>query len=132
MTFVDRATHCVLNWAVAWQVSDENLQQMLDDTLPAHWYYSDMLAAYQELAYDFGLHFPMDDKSQTYSVEADNAELRHYLTRLNRRSRCFSRSLKWLNRYLKAFAHAWNQRQLHNRAYPFDKKHVIEFVCLQD
>ena len=37
-----------------------------------------------------------------------------------------------LNRHLKAFAHTWNQRQLHNRAYPFDKKHVIEFVCLQD
>jgi len=31
-------------------------------------------------------------------VEGDNAELRHYLARLVRRSRCFSRSLKalWL------------------------------------
>ncbi|MBP9502950.1 MAG: IS1 family transposase [Candidatus Promineofilum sp.] len=38
----------------------------------------------------------MDDKSETYSVEAGNAELRHYLARLGRKSRCFSRSIKAL------------------------------------
>jgi len=75
-------------------------------------------------------HLSLSDKSETYSVEADNAELRHYLTRLVRRSRCFSLCLNWLNRHLKAFAHAWNKRQLHIRAYPYDKKHVIDFVCL--
>ena len=70
------------------------------------------------------------DKSETYSVEGNNAELRHYLARLARRSRCFSRCLDWLNRYLKAFAHAWNRRQLQNRYFPFDKKHVTDFVYL--
>src|SRR5690349_17538943 len=96
MTFVDRTTHCILNWAVDWHVTDENLQDILDGTVTARWYYSDLLAAYQELAYDFGIHFPMKNKSQTYSVEADNAELRHYLARLGRRSRCFSRSIEAL------------------------------------
>ena len=37
------------------------------------------------------VHYPMDDKSEIYSVEGDNADLQHYLARLGRRSRCFSR-----------------------------------------
>jgi IS1 family transposase len=42
----------------------------------------------------------MPDKSQTYSVEADNAELRPYLARLARRSRCFS--LYWTKSLIRA------------------------------
>lgn len=76
LTFVDRATRCILNWAVDGQVSDETLQEGLDESPPARWYDSDLLAAYQDLAYDFGSHFPMNDTSQPYSVEADNAQLR--------------------------------------------------------
>lgn len=37
MTFVDRATRCVVGWTVDWQVSDEKLQEVLDETLPARW-----------------------------------------------------------------------------------------------
>src|SRR5690348_420249 len=93
ITFVDRATRCIVRWEVNWAVSDEELQELLDGAPPAQWYYSDALPAYQELAYDTGFHFPMYNKSQTYSVEADNSELRHYLARLVRRSRCFSRCI---------------------------------------
>jgi insertion element IS1 protein InsB len=129
---VDRTTHCILNWAVAWQVSDEPLQDVLDETLPARWYYSDLLAAYQELAYDFGIHFPMPDKSQTYSVEADNAELRHYLARLARRSRCFSRSIDALRLAVCLLVFAWNQRQLYKLRFPRYPAHLFNFVspCL--
>lgn len=97
---------------------------------PAEQYYSDMFPLYDSLSYRKGYHLSLSDKSETYSVEADNAELRHYLTRLVRRSRCFSRCIAWLNRHLKAFAHAWNLRQIHNRAHPYNKKHLIDFVCL--
>lgn len=128
MTFVDRATRCIVGWAVVWQVSDENLQEVLDNTQPARWYYSDQLAAYQELAYDFGIHFPMSDKSQTYSVEADNAELRHYLARLGRRSRCFSRSIEALRTAIRLFVFAWNQRQLHKLRFPRYPAHLFHFV----
>jgi len=128
MTRVDRATRCVLGWTVDWQVSDENLHEVLDDTLPARWYYSDLLAAYQELAYDFGIHFPMPNKSQTYSVEADNAELRHYLARLVRRSRCFSRSIDALRVAVQLFVFAWNQRQLYKLRYPRYPAHLFNFV----
>lgn len=129
MTIVDRETHCFLAIEAVVHRSQQIGQQMVDAT-PATQYYSDQFPLYDSLTYRKGYHLSLPDKSQTYSVEGGNADLRHYLTRLARRSRCFSRCLIWLRRHLKAFAHAWNQRQLHNRARPFDKKHVIDFVCL--
>ena len=129
MTIVDRETRCFLNIQAVWQRSQQAGQQMVNRA-PAQQYYSDRFSLYDSLVYRKGYHLSLSDKSETYSVEGDNAELRHYLTRLVRRSRCFSRCLHWLNRHLKAFAHAWNRRQLHNRAYPFNKKQVIDFICL--
>jgi len=129
MTIVDRETRCFLAIQAVFQRSQDVGQQMLRQA-PAEQYYSDMFPMYDSLSYRKGYHLALSDKSETYSVEADNAELRHYLTRLTRRSRCFSRCIAWLNRHLKAFAHAWNLRQLHNRAHPYNKKHVIDFVCL--
>ncbi|MBT4311175.1 MAG: IS1 family transposase [Anaerolineae bacterium] len=129
MTIVDRETRSFLAIQAVFKRSQEVGQKMLDQA-PAEQYYSDKFPIYSSLTYRRSYHLALSDKSETYSVEADNAELRHYLTRLARRSRCFSRCIEWLNRHLKAFAHAWNQRQIHNRAHPYNKKHVIEFVCL--
>jgi len=127
MTFVDRATRCIVGWRVALQVEEGILQALADEAPQAHWYYSDALPVYQDLVFDFGLHFPMHDKSQTYAVEGDNAELRHYLARLARKSRCFSRSITALRAALRLFVYCWNCRQLYKRSshYP---AHLIEFV----
>src|SRR5437870_11444749 len=70
----------------------------------------------------------MSDKSETYSVEADNAELRHYLARLARRSRCFSRCIEALAGAIKLFVFAWNRRQLFRRAQPTYPAHVCDFL----
>ena len=129
MTVVDRATRCFLGIQAVFQRTRAVGQQMVNQARAAQ-YYSDQFSLYDSLSYRRGYHLSLLDKSETYSVEGNNAELRHYLTRLARRSRCFSRCLDWLNRYLKAFAHAWNQRQLHNRNSPFDRKQVTDFVCL--
>jgi hypothetical protein len=56
----------------------------------------------------------MYDKSRTYSVEAVNAELRHYLARLGRRSRCISA----LTRAVDMFVRCYNARQPRKRKYP--------------
>jgi hypothetical protein len=58
------------------------------------------------------------DKSQTYSVEAVNADLRHYLARLGHRSRCFSRCVRALTRAVDLFARRHNARQLRERRRP--------------
>ena len=129
MTIVDRETRCFLAIQAVFERTKQIGQAMLNQA-PAEQYYSDQFPLYSSLSYRKGYHLALSDKSETFAVEGDNAELRHYLTRLTRRSRCFSRCLDWLNRYLKAFAHAWNKRQLHNRSHPYNKKHVIDFVCL--
>ena len=129
MTMVDRATRCFLSIQAVIQRTQAVAQQMVNQ-VPAAQYYSDQFPLYDSLIYRKGYHLSLADKSETYSVEGGNADLRHYLTRLVRKSRCFSRCLVWLNRHLKAFAHAWNRRQLHNRAHPYDKKAVIDFICL--
>ena len=55
---------------------------------PAHRYFSDGFPTYAQLIYS-GTHAVAPGKSKTFSVEGDNAELRHYLARLARKSRCF-------------------------------------------
>lgn len=70
----------------------------------------------------------MPDKSETYRVEGDNAELRHYLARLARRSRCFSRCFHALRRAIQLFVFAWNSRQLHRLRYPKYHYHGRDFI----
>ncbi|HZQ06501.1 MAG TPA: hypothetical protein VFD70_07960 [Anaerolineae bacterium] len=43
------------------------------------------------------------DKSQTYSMEGDNAELRHHLARLPRSTRCYSKCVRALQQALALF-----------------------------
>jgi IS1 family transposase len=76
----------------------ELLQDLVERSPQAAQYYSDAFSPYHTLVYHPGHHAVAPGKSQTYSVEADNAEVRHYLARLARNSRCFSRSiaaLRW-------------------------------------
>ena len=105
------------------------IQAIINTSVQGERYYSDGYESYQTVLYWPAEHFPMDDKSETYSVEADNAELRHYLARLARRSRCFSRCIEALRRAVKLLIYAWNGRQLLKRRYPKYPAHVMEFAC---
>ena len=128
MTLVDRTTSCILGWAIEAQRTEQTLQGLVDRAPQARFYYSDLFATYRQLVYAPGLHTPMPDKSETYRVEGDNAEIRHYLARLARRSRCFSRSIHALRHAMKLFVFAWNRRQLYHQRYPKYPAHVMEFV----
>jgi hypothetical protein len=50
-------------------------------------------------------------KEQTYTIEGVNADLRTYLGRLKRRSRCFSRCIEALRRAMRLFVWHYNRRQ---------------------
>lgn len=129
MTLVDRHTNCILAWRVDWERSETLLQAMIDEAPQAKFYYSDLFATYRTLVYTPGRYTPMPDKSETYRVEGDNAELRHYLARLARRSRCFSRCIHALPRAIKLFVYLWNRRQLYRQRFPTYPAHLIQFVC---
>jgi len=104
-----------LGWAVVWERTQEAIQQMVDEAPKAKWYY-------------FGRYEVSEGKSDTYSVEADNAELRHYLARLARKSRCFSRCPYALHCAIRLFAFSYNSRQLYRQRYPNYPAHVMDFV----
>ncbi len=88
--------------------------QPVIDTVPrtCRQFYSDGLNTYPTLLYYNGTHEALPDKSQTYSVEGSNAEIRHFLGRLHRRSRCFCRDIDSLRQVFWLFAHCYNKRCL--------------------
>jgi insertion element IS1 protein InsB len=96
----------------------EVIQPLVDQAVRAKHYFSDGFPCYADVYYHGALYQAMLDKSQTYSVEGDNAELRHYLARLHRRSRCYSKCVRALQQALALFVESWNRRQLKRRAYP--------------
>ena len=103
-------------------------QRLINRSAEALQYYSDDAAGYENLVFFPGKHQSFSDKRETYSVEGGNAELRHYLARLARRSRCFTRSLRALRAAVKLFVYAWNQRQIFRYEYPSYPAHVRDFV----
>lgn len=106
------------------------MQAIIDRTPSARHYYSDDFSTYHTLVYDPGHHQTAPGKSQTYSVEGVNADLRHYLARLARKSRCFSRCLSALSLTLRLFVFCHNHRQLYKRAHPAYPANLIDFLPL--
>ena len=84
------------------------MQTCRDRALGAKQYYSDAFPVYGTLYY--GAPFELrTDKRETYSVEAVIADLRHYMKRLARKSRCFSRKAQALQNHIHLFVHCYNQ-----------------------
>jgi IS1 family transposase len=116
VTAVDRLTHTIVGFAVCAERTLELLQSVIDNSIKAENYYTDSFLMYQDLSY-WGNHTMLKDKSETYLVEGTNADLRHYLARLQRSSRCFSRCFKALARGVELFVYFYNERQLKKRKY---------------
>jgi IS1 family transposase len=125
---VDRATRCYLGCKLVSERAQKEIQDMVDDAPKAKWYFSDAFDAYDHLWYHYGKYEVLQGKNDTYSVEGDNAELRHYLARLARRSRCFSRCPEALVCALKLFVFAFNARKLHKQVFPNYEAYVKDFI----
>jgi IS1 family transposase len=91
-------------------------------------YFSDAFDAYSRLWYHGGRYEVSQGKTDTFSVEADNAELRHYLARLARSSRCFSRCPYALICSLRLFIYCFNGRQLYKQQFPKYPAHIKDFI----
>lgn len=125
---MDRDTHSFVGWAVVEAPTATALQEVVDQAPQAAQYFSDGNTTYAELVYGPAHYQAVPDKSQTYSVEGGNADLRHYLARLARKSRCFSRCIDALRRAIKLFVWVYNQRQLWNRRYRKHQRPITDFV----
>jgi insertion element IS1 protein InsB len=110
---------------VVWERTTLVLEALVDHAAHEARYFSDAFATYGSLCY-WGRHVMMPDKSETYSVEGTNADLRHYLARLARKSRCSSRCSKALRRAVDLFVYFYNRRQLRKRQHPRYPAYIID------
>jgi len=129
VTFVERATRRIVSWAVLWERTIAAFEQLVEAAPFARLYYSDAFVTYAALWYP-GTYEALPNKSQTFSVEGDNAELRHYLARLARRTRCFSRCIVALTRAVDLLVRTWNERQRFKQAHPKLPAQLIQFLPL--
>ncbi|MDO4504562.1 MAG: hypothetical protein Q4B84_05460 [Clostridia bacterium] len=117
MTLVSRGKRQILGYEIAFDRSREKIQKLVDKSVKASKYYSDAYSAYAEVCYE-GIHTSLKDKSQTYTVEGVNSDLRHYIHALHRRSKCFFRSIETMNAVFKIFVSAFNKFALAKFLYP--------------
>ena len=99
-------------------------------------YFTDGWSGYVDVVYP-GEHVRnVSNKNDTFTVESVNADLRHYIPILARRSRCFPRKLETLRAVIEVFADAYNalgvakmkfrkNRDLNSRELPFS---LLDFI----
>ena len=110
LTMVSRNPRQIVGFDVAYDKSPERIQQMVDAAPPALKYCTDGYLGYVDVVYHPGEHVRnIHDKSDTFTVEGVNADLRHYIPVLARRSRCFSRKLETLRAVVDVFVDAYNR-----------------------
>jgi IS1 family transposase len=108
MTMVSRQPRQIVGLDAAFDKSPERIQAMVDAAPEAENYCTDGFWGYVDVVYP-GKHVRnIHNKNDTFTVESVNADLRHYIPILRRRSRCFPRSIDTLRAVLEVFADAYN------------------------
>ena len=119
MMAVARETGLIVGASVLKNVDSLPMQAVIDELPPAHYYCSDRARVYEDIWWPQGSeHLISKGKEHTHTVESLNANLRTYLGRLKRRSRCFSRCWEALRRMVRLFVWFYNRRQRSVNAHP--------------
>ena len=117
ITLVSREKRQIVGYDIAFDKSRERIQKLIDSSPKADHYYSDAYSAYSEICYE-GKHTSLKNKSQTYTVEGVNSDLRHYIPPLRRKSKCFFRSIETAKAVFKIFVLAFNKFALSKFLFP--------------
>lgn len=128
MVAVARSSGVIVGAAVEDAREWEQLQDFADGLPAAGRYCSDSYGVYQEVLWpDGGEHIISVGKEETHTIESINANLRTYLKRLARRSRCFSRKLERLREAVRLFVWHYNRRQRLRNAHP-QFRHALTLI----
>ncbi len=106
-----------MGYDIALDKSRDRIQRLVDNSVKAHQYYSDAYSVYSEICYE-GTHKSLKNKSQTYTVEGVNSDLRYYIPALRRRSKCFFRSLETAKAVFAVFVNSFNRFALAKKNFP--------------
>ena len=136
ITMVSRLPRQIVGFDVAYDKSPERVQAIVDNAPEAKTYCTDGWSGYIDVAYP-GRHIRNAcNKNDTFTVESVNADLRHYIPLLARRSRCFPRKLETLKAVVEVFVEDYNSfgiakmrfrknRNLKSRELPFS---VLDYL----
>ncbi len=157
MTWVERRTRCIredrprrslcVAHCVVMHRTEDDLREMVWHVMPsAKQCFNDVFNLYDTICYP-GAHQSLPKKRATYRqakrsfrrVAGDNAERRHYLARLARKSRCFWRGwrgavvvssgvIEALSRSVDLFVLGWNRRQRFHRQLPKLQQNPRDFI----
>ena len=109
MTMISRTPRQIVAFDVDKAKAQQLIQRMVDGAPNAERYYTDGYYGYTEIIFP-GYHVRNErDKSDTYLVESVNADLRHYIPGLRRRSRIFYRTIETFHAVLSMFVDAYNK-----------------------
>lgn len=122
ITMISRNPRLIVVFDVASDKSRERIQKIVDSSPEADFYYTDGYWGYIDVVYP-GKHIRnVRDKKDTHNVESINADLRHYIPVLARRSRCFARKIETLYAVVAVFVDAYNRFGLAKYKYRHRKK----------
>lgn len=109
LTMVSQNPRQIVGFDAARDKTPRRVQRMVDGAPQAERYCTDGEQAYSHVNFP-GEHIQNSrDKSDTHNVESVNADLRHYIPVLARRSRCFARKLETLKAVVEVYVDAYNQ-----------------------
>lgn len=117
ITMVSREPRQIVGFDVAFDKAPERIQSIVDSGPYAERYCTDGYWGYVDIIYP-GRHIRnVRNKSDTFTVEGINADLRHYIPILARRNRCFARKLDTLRAVVAVFVDAYNRFGLAKSKY---------------
>jgi IS1 family transposase len=109
MTAVSRKPRQIVGYDVAFDKAPERIQDIVDNSTCAETYHTDGWLGYIDVIYPGQYIRNAHDKSDTFTVEGVNADLRHYIPILARRSRCFARKIETLQAVMDVFVEVYNR-----------------------
>ena len=108
-TMISREPRQIVGFAVATDKSPERIQGIVDSGPEAENYCTDGYNGYVDIVYP-GRHVRNTcNKSDTFTVEGINADIRHYIPVFARKSRCFCRKIETLEAVFEVFVDAYNK-----------------------
>ena len=106
---LDRYRRKIVGYDISYDKNPETIQKIIDTSPKANQYYSDGYTGYFNLNYHGGSYKSFNNKSQTHNIESVNSDFRKYIPCLQRKSKCFSRSLELLKVIFTVFVHVYNK-----------------------
>ena len=109
MAMISREPRQIVGFDAACDRTPKRIQAIVDSAPEAKSYFTDGYLGYIDIVYP-GRHMRnIHNKNDTFTIEGINADLRHYIPGLARRSRCFYRKIETLHAVVSVFVDAYNK-----------------------